>query len=186
MFCHQYPTRACVTGNGEVRSLFDNVSSSPKDDNETVKNHCDCKHQCGQELGLSSTVSICELLINVVIDNKPKMLTGLSQKASSQAQRLNRPLTQMLNYRRKRQHLTYSGAHTERGKPVSVPMRESEPRGKPIQMQVWDDGKSECHLVMRWIGVEPQATSLHAKVGLLPSGLSSQENLSNRLRRECR
>jgi hypothetical protein len=28
MFCHQYPTGACVTGNGEVRSLRENVSSS--------------------------------------------------------------------------------------------------------------------------------------------------------------
>jgi len=28
MFCHQYPTRACVIGNGGVRSLWDNVSSS--------------------------------------------------------------------------------------------------------------------------------------------------------------
>ena len=25
MFRHQYPTRACVIGNGEVRSLWDNV-----------------------------------------------------------------------------------------------------------------------------------------------------------------
>jgi hypothetical protein len=30
MFCHQSPTGACVTGNGEVRSLWDNVASSPR------------------------------------------------------------------------------------------------------------------------------------------------------------
>jgi hypothetical protein len=30
MFCHQSPTRACVTGNGEVRSLWDNVASSSR------------------------------------------------------------------------------------------------------------------------------------------------------------
>jgi hypothetical protein len=30
MFCHQYPTGACVTGNGEVRSLRNNVSSLPR------------------------------------------------------------------------------------------------------------------------------------------------------------
>lgn len=72
------------------------------------------------------------------------------------------------------------------GVPISVPMRESEPQGKPSQMQVGDDGKSECRLVMRWIGVEPQPTSLRAKAGRLPSGLSSRENLINRLRRECR
>jgi len=26
MFCHQSPTRACVTGNGEAPSLWDNVA----------------------------------------------------------------------------------------------------------------------------------------------------------------
>jgi hypothetical protein len=26
MFCRQYPTGACVTGNGKVRSLWDNVA----------------------------------------------------------------------------------------------------------------------------------------------------------------
>ncbi len=26
MICHQSPTRACVTGNGGVRSLWDNVA----------------------------------------------------------------------------------------------------------------------------------------------------------------
>jgi len=30
MFCHRSPTRACVTGNGGVRSLWDNVTSSSK------------------------------------------------------------------------------------------------------------------------------------------------------------
>jgi len=27
MFCHQYPTGACIAGNGFVRSLRDNVAS---------------------------------------------------------------------------------------------------------------------------------------------------------------
>lgn len=186
MFCHRYPTRACVTGNGEVRSLWDNVASSPKDGNPTARPDCDCQHQGGRELGLSGTVSICELLINVVIDNKPKMLTGLGQKASGQVQKLNRPLTQMLDHRRKRQHLTHSGTHAERGKPVSVLSEESQPQGKPTQMQVRDDGKSEGHPAIGWIGVAPQTTSLHAQARRLPSGLSSRENLPNRLRRECR
>ena len=31
VFCHQYPTRACVTGNDKVRSLWDNVASIPMD-----------------------------------------------------------------------------------------------------------------------------------------------------------
>ena len=36
-----------------------------------------------------------ELLINVVIRNKPKMLTGLNQKVSGQVQGLALPLPQM-------------------------------------------------------------------------------------------
>jgi hypothetical protein len=31
VFCHQYPTRACVAGNGKVRSLWDNAASIPMD-----------------------------------------------------------------------------------------------------------------------------------------------------------
>jgi len=41
-------------------------------------------------------------------------------------------------------------------------------------VRVRDLGESECHSVMGWIGVE---TSLHAKAGRLPRGLSSRESL---------
>ena len=34
-------------------------------------------------------------------------------------------------------------------------MRESEPQGKPIGVRAWEDGRSERHPVMGWIGVEP-------------------------------
>jgi hypothetical protein len=55
-------------------------------------------------------------------------------------------------------------------------------------MEVWvkENGKSEGHLVMRWIGIAPKATSSHAKAGRLPYGLSSQESLLNRHRKESR
>jgi hypothetical protein len=101
MFCHQYPTRAYVTGDGEVRSLWNNVASSLKDGNGAVRQSCDCQHQGGQELGSSGMVSIRELPLNLVIDDKPKMLTGLSQKASGQDQGFNGSLTQMLHHRGK-------------------------------------------------------------------------------------
>jgi len=45
----------------------------------------------------------------------------------------------------------------------------------------WEDGKSEGHPVTVWIGVEPNATALHTKVGRLPSGVSSRENLITHL-----
>jgi hypothetical protein len=42
-------------------------------------------------------------------------------------------------------------------------------------LQGWDDGKSESHTVMVWIGVKPRATSLHTKVGRLSSGVSARD-----------
>ena len=45
-------------------------------------------------------VNKCELLINVVISNKPKTLIGLSQKARGQVQGLSASLTQMVSHRR--------------------------------------------------------------------------------------
>src|SRR5215471_11697242 len=35
------------------------------------------------------------------------------------------------------------------------PVRDSEPQGKPIDVREWEDGRSEGHPVMGWIGVEP-------------------------------
>jgi hypothetical protein len=42
LFCQQYPTGACVTGNGGVRSLRDNIASSNMDGSESASGHCDC------------------------------------------------------------------------------------------------------------------------------------------------
>ena len=38
---------------------------------------------------MDGMVNTCELSINVVMSNKPKMLTGLSQKARSQVRALS-------------------------------------------------------------------------------------------------
>jgi hypothetical protein len=46
-------------------------------------------------------VNKSELLKNVVMTDKPKALTGLSQKASGQVQELSSFLTQTLDHRRK-------------------------------------------------------------------------------------
>ena len=45
-----------------------------------MRDDCDCQHQGGQELGLDGRVNIGESLINVVMNNKPKVLTGLNQR----------------------------------------------------------------------------------------------------------
>src|SRR5690242_5802801 len=53
--------------------------------------------------------------------------------------------------------------------------RESRPQGRPIAMRVRDEGESEGRAVIARIGV---ATSLYAKAGRLPSGLSSRNSLA--------
>jgi hypothetical protein len=63
---------------------------------------------------------------------------------------------------------------------------EDKPQGESMAVRVEDEGESERRSVMEWIGAEPTATSLHAKAGRLPSGLSSRENPANRLRRKSR
>ena len=46
-------------------------------------------------------VNTCESLINVVTENKPKMLTGLDQKVSGQVQVFLTHLTQTTRRRRR-------------------------------------------------------------------------------------
>ena len=84
MFCHRYPTGACVAGDGYVRSLRDNVSSSHKDGSPIVRSGCDSQHREGRGLGLCGMANSGEVLINVVSDDKRKMLSRLDQKVSGQ------------------------------------------------------------------------------------------------------
>jgi hypothetical protein len=46
-------------------------------------------------LGSNGMVNKCESLLNIVSTSKPKMLRGLSQKASGQVQVLRNHLSQM-------------------------------------------------------------------------------------------
>jgi hypothetical protein len=57
MFCHQYPTRVCVIGNDEVRSPWNNVSSSLVDGSLIARSGCDCQHQGGRGLGSCERVN---------------------------------------------------------------------------------------------------------------------------------
>jgi hypothetical protein len=121
---------------------------------------------------LRSMVNICEPLINVVMENKPKVLT-----CPARANRLgpkgkgpgmgapNSPIADAV-LPAERRNLTYAGTCTERGKPVDLPVvtttRESEPQGEPMGLRVEDGGKSECLLVMGGIGVEPGGCTVSA------------------------
>ena len=67
---------------------------------EIVRLHCDYQHQGGRGLEWSGKVNICELLINVVIYDKPKVLKTPKkgqrlecQKARDQAQVLTTHLS---------------------------------------------------------------------------------------------
>ena len=88
LFCQRYPTRTCVTGNGEVRSSWNNVASSIEDGGESANRRCDRQHRDGRELGWCGRVNIREPLINVVKVDKRKVLTRLNQKVSGQDQML--------------------------------------------------------------------------------------------------
>ncbi len=79
-YCRQFPTLTCVIGNDWVRSSGDNVALSRKarrmnrEGNSTLA----ASGRTGaRENGMRN---ICELLINVVNDDVPKMLTGTDQK----------------------------------------------------------------------------------------------------------
>lgn len=117
----------------------------------------------------------CEPLINVVTGNKPKVLTRPARANRLEPKGMgsgpgvpNSPGADGAPPA-KRRSLTHAGTYTQRGKPVGLPARESEPQGTPIGLRVEDGGESEGPLVMRGIGVEPLATSPHAKAGRLPS-----------------
>ena len=148
-------------------------------------------------------VNICELLINVVNCDKPKVLTGLSQNGKGSGMDApnssiadNAPPAERQNPSlHSGQALNHMGTCMERGKPVGLPVKEGEPQGTLMGLRVEDGGKSQCLPVMGGIGVEPVvkvretrrlARSLHAQAGRLPPGCSSRENLKNCWREECK
>jgi len=73
-----------------------------------VRIGCGRKHRVGQELGLNGMVNRCESLINVVSQDKPKVLIGLNQKVSGQVQKLCRLLSPDVVPPADRRDLTHS------------------------------------------------------------------------------
>jgi hypothetical protein len=86
VFYHKYPTRACPNGNVGVRSLWDNVAASNRMAANSREEAVTISIKwSGARVGRyvsTAIASLCESLINVVINDKPKMLTGLNQKVS--------------------------------------------------------------------------------------------------------
>lgn len=99
--------------------------------------------------------NIGELLINVVIFDRPKMLIGLSQKARGMDKTLCCCFTRSLIPSANRQTLTHRVESVEHGKPnyLHVSM-ESEPQGELTGKWVREVGESECSSVMELIPVD--------------------------------
>ncbi len=108
LFYQHDSTKACVADNSKVRSLWDNAPLTSSI-NEVMT------------LELSSMVNESELLINVVINEQPKMLRGCNQNGKWSSSEVQLVSDVDVAPPAKRQHLTYSGTHVERGKPDVLP-----------------------------------------------------------------
>ena len=71
--------------------------------------------------------TICEPLINLVIDGKPKMLRGLSQKGMWPGADATKSSAAGEAPPVEKRDLTHSGTHTEQGKPIPLPTDRHQP-----------------------------------------------------------
>jgi len=117
--------------------------------------------------------NICELLINVVMFNRPKVLVGLDQKVRGMDGTFRSCSTRTMIPPANRQALTHRVKLAEQGKPNYFHLSmESEPQGEPAGKWVKEVGESECRSVMEWIRVQICPIT---KVSKLPTGVGSRE-----------
>ena len=115
----------------------------------------------------------CELLINAVRVNRPRMLKGLNQKVRGMVEVFVCHFTRSVIPPANRQTLTHRVKSVEHGKPNCLHLRmESDPQGKPIGEGVKEVGKSECQPVMGWTRVQNLPDT---KVSRLPAGVESRK-----------
>ncbi len=99
--------------------------------------------------------NVSEPLINVVRTNKPKTLIGLSQKACGWHRCFSLHLSQTIQPPADRRLLTHPMAHKWNVVSPALSLnRDSKPQGEPMGHRVEEDGKSEGHPVMGWIGIK--------------------------------
>jgi hypothetical protein len=128
-------------------------------------------------------VNKCELSDNRRHSQQAKDADRLGPKGIWSAQGLTLSLSWTNDHRRRER--TFPTLANKRN--TVSPYRslwEDKPQGESIAVRVEDEGESERRSVIERIGIEPPATSLHAKASRLPSGLSSRENPATRLRRK--
>jgi RNA-directed DNA polymerase len=124
-----------------------------------------------------------DLSLNVVIIDKPNVLTGLSQNGARQGLASVCWVSMDIAPPADRRGPSRSEIHAEQDKPVVLPATAGEPQGTLLALRVRDCGKSERLPVM---GRIPAAAWSDAKAGRLPRGHSWRENLINRYTREGR
>src|SRR5216683_6509 len=92
--------------------------------------------------------SICEILINVVMANKPKMLIGLPKRERSQYRRSSFSCRECRDSRRKGMDLTHSDMETKHGKPISLPTLGKRPAREAdggMGRGTWKKRKPPCN-----------------------------------------
>ncbi len=94
--------------------------SPRKESGQSEKKNCDCEQQRGQGLGLDDMASKCELPINVVNQNKPKLLTGLPKRDMARCRCYRLTCRRHSQPSANRQSLPHPGTDAERGKPTSL------------------------------------------------------------------
>lgn len=173
MCCHQYPTKACGWSNPAVRSPWDNVASLTKSGDCFAKSRHDCQHQSGRELGSGGRVNRCEPPINVVMKNKPKVLTGLDQNGTGPVQGLATLLPQLQRSPAKRRCPPHPiGTRAERGNPVVLlgSPQDSSSQELPMGRRRKEGGRSEGRSVMERIGSAPWGNRLPRESGQTSTG----------------
>ena len=120
MFRHWSVTPAGVTGDGDVRSLGDNVTSIL---GSAVNARADTATPASRRSGASSPgqVNPGEVLIKAVTKDKPKMLSGLNQKVSGQVRGLRIPPSRLVHHRPRGTTSPRSDRKGERRNPVVSP-----------------------------------------------------------------
>jgi hypothetical protein len=192
-FCPRYPIGTCLAGNGGVRSSRDNVSSLRQSGRESASRHGDCQHHGGRGLGWGGMANPGEASVNVVTQDKPKVLlqngdscvrpaaaakSGLGQKACGQVLGLRTPPAQTMHHRRRD---AASTTRSFRLRNVVSPLLShgvGTPQGLPMGLRVKEEGGSEGRLVIGRIGI---ATLSHPQGGRLPSGVDARDRTANRL-----
>ena len=168
--------RTCVKRSGQC--------TPPKGNARVARHEHDLQASTRMGPRLGGMTNESELLINIVILNEPKMLTGSGQNGTRRG-------CSLVSWDNTDKYAAGGEAGStplmllkrNRVSPHTRPVRAGRPRGRLMGVRVGECGKSECWSVMDRIGI---ATLSRAKARRLPQGLSSRDCLPNLFRKECK